>query len=201
MNHSASSKFQDDMPTTPSDVDSQLGDFPVSQSFMNLTVEEQDSRREEWKKELTEIEYEVQTMRQVLTAKLRKSQELKRKLGITAWRELQDDISQGLRNVKETSTYQKTAEGVKAGAEKTGAMFGGLSAKIAAIKESDTFRNLEEKVGSAYTNVKAKVVTTSSSSHDLDEALKEAEAQREAAGLEPTGTPTTTPTQTEKPVA
>merc|ERR1712071_261128 len=116
---------------------------------------------------------------------------------------LQDDISQGLRNVKETSTfqsieekveevskaitsaplYQKTAEGVKAGAEKTGAMFGGLSAKIAAIKESDTFRNLEEKVGSAYTNVKAKVVTTSSSSHDLDEALKEAEAQREAAGL------------------
>jgi len=92
------------MPTTPSDVDSQLGDFPVSQSFMNLTVEEQDSRREEWKKELTEIEYEVQTMRQVLTAKLRKSQELKRKLGITAWRELQDDISQGLRNVKETST-------------------------------------------------------------------------------------------------
>jgi len=97
--------------------------------------------------------------------------------------------------------YQKTAEGVKAGAEKTGAMFGGLSAKIAAIKESDTFRNLEEKVGSAYTNVKAKVVTTSSSSHDLDEALKEAEAQREAAGLEPTGTPTTTPTQTEKPVA
>ena len=50
--------------------------------------------------------------------------------------------------------YQKTAEGVKAGAEKTGAMFGGLSAKIAAIKESDTFRNLEEKVGSAYTNVK-----------------------------------------------
>jgi len=226
MNHSASTKFQGE-PTTPSDVDGQM-EFPVSQSFMDLSVEEQDIRREEWKRELTEIEYEVQTMRQVLAAKVKKSQELKRKLGITAWRELQDDISQGLRNVKENPTfqsfeekveevskaitsaplYQKTAEGVKAGAEKTGSMFGGftanLSAKIGAIKESETFRSLEEKVGSAYTNVKAKVVTTSSSSHDLDEALKEAEAQREAAGLasgSATGTPTTTPTQSEKPVA
>jgi len=104
--------------------------------------------------------------------------------------------------------YQKTAEGVKAGAEKTGTMFGGftagLSAKIGALKESETFRSIEEKVGVAYTNVKAKVVTGSSSSHDLDEELKEAEAQREAAGLasgSATGTPTTTPTQTEKPVA
>ena len=52
----------------------------------------------------SQIEYEVQTMRQVLAAKVKKSQELKRKLGITAWRELQDDISQGLRNVKENPT-------------------------------------------------------------------------------------------------
>lgn len=51
-----------------------------------------------------QVEYEIQTMRQVLTAKLRKSQELKRKLGITAWGEFQNDISQGLRNVKETPT-------------------------------------------------------------------------------------------------
>ena len=118
----ASTKFQGE-PATPSDVDSQM-DFPVSQSFMDLSVEEQDVRREEWKRELSEvcptispklqplrilfipsqIEYEIQTMRQVLTAKLRKSSELKRKLGITAWRELQDDISQGLRNVKENPT-------------------------------------------------------------------------------------------------
>ena len=118
----ASTKFQGE-PTTPSDVDGQL-EFPVSQSFMDLSVEEQDSRREEWKRELSEvddtvplkfqlllsllfslqIEYEIQTMRQVLTAKMKKSQELKRKLGITAWRELQDDISQGIKNVKENPT-------------------------------------------------------------------------------------------------
>lgn len=53
------------------------------------------------------------------------------------------------------------------------------------------------------------VTSRSSSSHELDEALKEAEAQREAAnsggltvtGSSSTATPTTTPTQLEKPVA
>lgn len=63
--------------------------------------------------------------------------------------------------------YQKTAEGVKAGAEKTGSMFGGftanLSARIGAIKESETFRSLEEKVGSAYTNVKVRLTSSASS--------------------------------------
>jgi hypothetical protein len=55
--------------------------------------------------------------------------------------------------------------------------------------------------------LQSKVVTSSSSSHELDEALKEAEAQREAANagglnvMGSTATPTTTPTQSEKPVA
>jgi len=107
--------------------------------------------------------------------------------------------------------YQKTETVMKTTAEKTTSFLGGistsLSAKLGAVKNSDTFRSMEERVGSVYTNVKSKVVTSSSSSHELDEALKEAEAQREAAnagGLNvgsSTATPTTTPTQSEKPVA
>lgn len=111
--------------------------------------------------------------------------------------------------------YQKTETALKSTAEKTTTFLGGistgLSAKIGAVKNSDTFRSMEERVGSVYTNVKSKVVTSrSSSSHELDEALKEAEAQREAANLSSglavsgsssTATPTTTPTQSEKPVA
>jgi hypothetical protein len=118
---SNSNKFQDE-PKTP-DVTDGMGEFPMSQSFMNLSLEEQEIKKEEWRKELAEVhnicyfsmncqchdellqvEYEIQTMRQVLTSKLRKSSELKRKLGITAWGEFSNDISQGLRNVKETST-------------------------------------------------------------------------------------------------
>ena len=120
---SNTNKFQDE-PSTP-DVSDSLGEFPMSQSFMNLSIEEQEIKKEEWRKELAEViyqlpsyifyncnqcelslqvEYVIQTMRQVLTSYLRKASELKRKLGITAWGELQSDISQGLRNVKETST-------------------------------------------------------------------------------------------------
>lgn len=202
----------------------------MSQSFMNLSVEEQEAQKEEWRKELAEVEYEIQTMRQVLTAKLRKAHELKRKLGITAWGEFQTDITQSFKNVKETATfqtiegkveevskaitsaplYQKTETALKSTAEKTTGFLGsigtGLSAKLGAVKNSDTFRSMEERVGTVYSSVKSKVVTSrSSSSHELDEALKEAEAQREAAGVvsgsSSTVTPTTTPTQSEKPLA
>lgn len=106
--------------------------------------------------------------------------------------------------------YQKTETALKSTAEKTTGFLGsigtGLSAKLGAVKNSDTFRSMEERVGTVYSSVKSKVVTSrSSSSHELDEALKEAEAQREAAGVvsgsSSTVTPTTTPTQSEKPLA
>lgn len=47
---------------------------------------------------------------------------------------------------------------MKSTAEKTTSFLGGigtgLSAKIGAVKNSDTFRSMEERVGSVYTNVK-----------------------------------------------
>lgn len=48
------------------------------------------------------VEEEIQTLRHVLASKVKVSQELKRKLGIGAWKELTDDVNQGLRNVKES---------------------------------------------------------------------------------------------------
>jgi hypothetical protein len=54
--------------------------------------------------------------------------------------------------------YQKTETAIKSTAEKTTSFLGGLgsglTAKLGAVKNSETFRSLEEKVGSAYTNVK-----------------------------------------------
>lgn len=54
--------------------------------------------------------------------------------------------------------YQKTETALKSTAEKTTTFLGGistgLSAKIGAVKNSDTFRSMEERVGSVYTNVK-----------------------------------------------
>lgn len=51
------------------------------------------------------MEEEIQTLRHVLANKVRVAQELKRKLGISVWKELTDDVNQGLKNVKESQVY------------------------------------------------------------------------------------------------
>lgn len=71
--------------------------------LQGLTPEEVEKQKEEWRQQLADIENEIQTMRFVLASKVKQSQELKRKLGFSVWRELTDDVSQGLRNVKESN--------------------------------------------------------------------------------------------------
>ena len=55
---------------------------------------------------MSQIEDEIQTLREVLTSKVRMAHELKRKLGISVWRELSEDVNQGLKNVKESQVYE-----------------------------------------------------------------------------------------------
>lgn len=71
--------------------------------LQHLTPEEQEAQKLEWQNELAKVEDEIATFRHVLASKTRQSQELKRKLGISVWREFQDDMSQGIRNVKESN--------------------------------------------------------------------------------------------------
>lgn len=71
--------------------------------FANLSLEEQERQREEWKQELQRVEEEIQTLRTVLASKIHHSTELKRKLGITVWKEITEDVSSGIKNVRESS--------------------------------------------------------------------------------------------------
>lgn len=59
--------------------------------------------RHEWSQELARVEEEITTLRTVLTSKMRLAAELKRKLGITVWKEISDDMNQGIKNVKESN--------------------------------------------------------------------------------------------------
>lgn len=159
-----------------------------------LTPEEQEKQKQEWATELAKVEEEIQTLRHVLASKVKASQELKRKLGFSVWREFQDDMSQGIRNVKESNVYQKTESVIKSTAEKTTSLLGGLGSgitmKIGQLKNSESFRSFEEKVGTAYENVKTKVTTSRSNSmQGFDEAVREAETNR-TSGLSPATTPT-----------
>ncbi|XP_050425899.1 uncharacterized protein LOC126836453 isoform X7 [Adelges cooleyi] len=165
--------------------------------LQGLSVEEQEKQKDEWQQELNKVEEEIKTLREVLGSKVRASQELRRKLGYTVWQEITGDVSQGLRNVKEsnvyqnvegkfkqfgtavveTPIYQKTESVVKTTAEKATTIFGGfgsgLSSKLGQIKNSESFRSFEEKVGSALDTVKTKVASRSNSMQNFDEILEE----------------------------
>jgi hypothetical protein len=55
-------------------------------------------------------------------------------------------------------SYQKTESVIKTTAEKTTSLLGGfgstVTTKLGQLKNSESFRSLEERVGSAYENVK-----------------------------------------------
>ncbi|CAG9581526.1 unnamed protein product [Danaus chrysippus] len=180
------------------------GDAHTPDELAGLTPEQAEQLRAEWSRELARVEDEISTLRTVLQSKIRQSSDLKRKLGITVWKEITEDVNQGLKNVKEsqvyqtietrvgeltkavtdTHIYQKTESVIKSTAEKTTSILGGITAgvssKLGQMRNSDSFRSIEERVGSAYENVKGKVASRSNSTQSFDEALRD--ASRSASG-------------------
>jgi len=140
-----------------------------------LTEEEKEHIRQELKK----TDDEIATLRQVLTARLKYSNDLKRKLGITPWVEVQQDLTQGIKTVKDSQAFHKTEEALRQAQE-------AASKKLGQIRSSNTFKSFEEKVGSAYNNVKAKIVASTS----IDQLAGRQSQNASAAGTQPT-TPST----------
>ncbi|XP_052839673.1 uncharacterized protein LOC128254569 isoform X1 [Drosophila gunungcola] len=150
----------------------------IAAEFAALSVEEKEQRRAEWSQELARVEEEINTLRTVLASKTRHASDLKRKLGITVWKEVTDDMNQGIKNLKETTVYQSVEQSVgtftkavheaplyqrtesvlKSTGEKTASVFGsitsGISSKLSQMKNSESMRSIEASVGSAYENVK-----------------------------------------------
>ncbi|XP_052742311.1 tumor protein D52 isoform X2 [Bicyclus anynana] len=160
------------------------GEANTPDELAGLTPEQAEQLRAEWSRELARVEDEIATLRTVLQSKIRQSSDLKRKLGITVWKEITEDVNQGLKNVKESQVYQKTESVIKSTAEKTTSILGGftagVSSKLGQMRNSDSFRSIEERVGSAYENVKGKVASRSNSTQSFDEALRD--ASRSASG-------------------
>jgi len=171
--------------------------------------------QEEWRLELAKTEEEIQTLRQVLTSKVQRAHELKRKLGITVWKEFREDMEQGIKNIQETTAYketsdkivewntviqsapiyQKTSDAVKTATEKTSSVFGSLGGSVARklgeVKNSNAFKSFEERVGSAVTNVKSKMSTSrSNSTNSFEDALNSTERRSSVNATSPITSPT-----------
>eukprot|EP00088_Acartia_fossae_P016405 TRINITY_DN19174_c0_g2_i1.p1 TRINITY_DN19174_c0_g2~~TRINITY_DN19174_c0_g2_i1.p1 ORF type:complete len:173 (-),score=68.12 TRINITY_DN19174_c0_g2_i1:264-782(-) len=140
-------------------------DSVIGADFQDLSSEEQERQREEWKSELAKTEEEILTLKQVLASKERHAQGLKRRLGITAWREFSEDMTQGLKNLQESATYKRTTENIQfakeIAKEKTAGIFSGIAA-------SNAFQKMSGVVGAARTKM-----SNSYSQQTFDEALNE----------------------------
>ncbi|XP_028850149.1 tpd52 like 2a isoform X2 [Denticeps clupeoides] len=72
----------------------------------SLTEEE----AEELRVELTKVEDEIQTLRQVLSAKERHAADIKRQLGISPLSEIKQNITKGWQDVQSSNVYLRTSQ-------------------------------------------------------------------------------------------
>ncbi|XP_013420616.1 tumor protein D54 isoform X5 [Lingula anatina] len=87
--------------------------------------------------------------------------------------------------ITSSGAYQKTNEAFKNVGTKASQAANAAGKKLSDLRNSQTFKSIEEKVGSAYSNVKAKV-TGSKSETNFDEALTDtATEQQESNGTGP----------------
>ncbi|XP_015250875.1 PREDICTED: tumor protein D53 isoform X2 [Cyprinodon variegatus] len=147
----------------------------VSLNNTNITEEE----REEILQELTKLEEEISTLKQVLLSKEKQHSELKQKLGITPLSELRNNFSRSWHDMQSTTAYKKTSETLSTAGQKTSAAFSTFGSAITrkfgdmrsnsigysvrhsmsmpAMRNSPSFKSFEEKVENTVTTIKTKV--------------------------------------------
>ncbi|XP_076840005.1 tpd52 like 2b isoform X2 [Brachyhypopomus gauderio] len=99
---------------------------------------------EELRIELTKVEEEIQTLRQVLLAKERHASELKRKLGLSPLNELKQNISKGWQDVQTSNAYLSA------------------SATLDDITHSDVYKKTQETLSQAGQKTSAAFTTMGS---------------------------------------
>ncbi|XP_075882994.1 tpd52 like 2b isoform X15 [Nelusetta ayraudi] len=163
------------MASEPSD---SLSDVPVGGAMGNpanpaplpgLTEEE----AEELRGELAKVEEEINTLRQVLSAKERHAGELKRKLGLSPLTELRQNFSKSWQDVQtsnaylsasatlddiaQSEVYKKTQETLSQAGQKTSAVISNMSTafskRLVDMRNSPTFKSFEDRVGTLKTKV------------------------------------------------
>ncbi|XP_051516735.1 tpd52 like 2b isoform X8 [Myxocyprinus asiaticus] len=162
-----------------SDVPEERGAVAVNPVTLPPGLTEEEA--EELRLELTKVEEEIHTLRQVLSAKERHAAELKRKLGLSPLSELKQNITKSWQDVQTSNAYKKTQETLSQAGQKTSAAlttvgtaisrklgdmralpfsnsFGNYSIRhsisMPTMRNSSTFKSFEDKVG----NIKHKVV-------------------------------------------
>ncbi|CAJ1084371.1 tumor protein D54 isoform X6 [Xyrichtys novacula] len=142
-----------------------LSDVPVEGAVGNsanplppgLTEEE----AEELRIELSKVEEEINTLRQVLSAKERHATELKRKLGLSPLNELKQNLTKSWQDVQTSNAYVRTSEKLGAWNEKvTGSdLYLSASATLDDIAHSEVYKKTQETLSQAGQKTTAAIST------------------------------------------
>merc|ERR1712227_982548 len=127
-------------------------DSVIAGDFGSLSAQEQERQRDEWKAELAKTEEEIITLKQVLASKEAHAHGLKRRLGITAWREFSEDMQQGLKNLQDSQAAKTKGASV-----------------WSSIAGSQSYISASQKMGAAFGAAKMKVSNSFSSQQNLGE--------------------------------
>lgn len=119
-----------------------------------LEVSEKQRQEDEWKQELLQLEKEIQTLKSVLTVKSAEASELRNRLGMSSIKDLKEDVKHSYKLLQDSEVVQKTSAAFKSLGEFA-------SKKFDDIKNSNAVKTLEDKVGSAYSNVKNRLSSSS----------------------------------------
>uniref|UniRef100_A0AAQ6A4E6 Tpd52 like 1 n=1 Tax=Amphiprion ocellaris TaxID=80972 RepID=A0AAQ6A4E6_AMPOC len=151
--------FLDSEPLREADEDL-VSEVNLSNSIMT------DEEREEIQQELTKLEEEINTLKQVLSSKEKQHAELKQKLGIGPLSELRNNFSRGWHDMQSSTAYKKTSETLSTAGQRTSAAFSNfgstISRKFGDMRNSPSFRSFEEKVETTVSTIKTKVGGTGS---------------------------------------
>ncbi|XP_048779748.2 tumor protein D54-like isoform X2 [Ostrea edulis] len=126
-----------------------------------MSEEDRQRQIEEWKEELSRVEGEISTLRQVLGSKVRYASELKRKIGITPFQELKHDFSEGIKSIQQSDTYQKTNE-------KLTNLQNKITGSTAYQKTNEKLHDINDKIthSSAYQKTSSAVKTASEKTNE-----------------------------------
>ncbi|XP_057212663.1 tpd52 like 2a isoform X4 [Triplophysa rosa] len=125
-----------------------------------LTEEE----AEEMQLELTKVDDEIQTLRQVLTAKERHATELKRRLGISPLSEIKQNITKGWHEVQCSSAYMRTSQTVGDLNRRVTSsnLYLTASATLEDISRSETYKRTQDTLSQAGQMTSAAISTMGS---------------------------------------
>ncbi|CAD6184891.1 unnamed protein product [Caenorhabditis auriculariae] len=115
------------------------------------------------RQELRDVEGEIQSLKLALSNRQKHAAELKRKLGISPFADLTDDINRTKKLVTDSEAYQLTAEVTAAAADT-------VKEKWQGVTNSSIFKSFEAKVGSALDHAKS---AASTSLDFIAEAIKD----------------------------